>query len=871
MNWKRLWNRLTGNVNRQQAELDEELAFHAQMRERELAAGGISEESAREEARRSLGNLTLVREQVREAWSFAWFTDAVQDCRYGARALAAQPAFTAAAVVALVLGIGVNAVLFNVYNALALAPYAIRDAAQTVQIWGDRGRSWNGFSWPEYRYLREHTNTLSGMIATTNAAIRVARRSGETPWNGEAAAVSENFFEVIGTGFTYGRGFSPDAGRAVNPAAEIVLHHDTWVTRFGSDPRILGQWLEVNGQQLQVVGVAAAGFSGPGPVGPHAWVPGPWRDIFEPDSKTYNSTDHCCVAVIGRLKQGSSRAQVQAELGAVSAQFQSQLGREVRGVRVTTPTVLASPKAQTQALPLFLALAVTAALVLLLACANVANLQIARAVARRGEISVRLALGAGRGRILRQMLVESLLLAGVAGIISSAISSWAPSRIVEFIANEARGVALRFDNDFRVISFIAAVTLLAAVISGMAPAWASVRGAVMQGLREGGRGATSRGRLRKFLLASQVALSAVLVSGTALMVRVADHARHIDPGFSHDNVILVELGLNSSGVAEDQARSLVAELQERVGALPGVEAVAHSIAVPLGNTNMNWGIRDARGVQLSIAVDRVSANFPETLRIPLLAGRGFSKDDEARRELAIVNEAAAERLWPGENPLGKPIQPGSNTIVAGVISNIATRRGQIGSAAQPHVWLAVPAERDSRLLIRHAPGAGDAILAALPALARQQDRRFMVNAAPYTETFTNALRAANIAAAVAAVLGSLALLLACVGIYGVAAYNVSQRTREIGVRMALGARPSRILSMILRQNLRTVAAGVVVGVAGAIGFAQLLKSILYGLAPTDPVALAATLVILAATAVLATWAPAQRAAAIDPSVTLREE
>ena len=270
-------------------------------------------------------------------------------------------------------------------------------------------------------------------------------------------------------------------------------------------------------------------------------------------------------------------------------------------------------------------------------------------------------------------------------------------------------------------------------------------------------------------------------------------------------------------------------------------------------------------------MDHVSGSFFETLRIPLLSGATFSKDDEGRREFAIVNKAAAERLWPGENPLGKPLQPGSKMIVAGVAPDVAVRRRDFGSAPGPHAWLAAPAGRESVLLIRHAPDAEDAILAVLPALARQQDHRFLVNATPYSETFASVLRSADIVAAVAGVLGSLALLLACIGIYGVAAYNVSQRTREIGVRLALGAHPARIVTMILRQNLRAVAAGAAVGMAGALGFARLLKSILYGLPPTDPVAIAASTIILVTTALLATWAPAQRAAGIDPAITLRQD
>jgi predicted permease len=507
----------------------------------------------------------------------------------------------------------------------------------------------------------------------------------------------------------------------------------------------------------------------------------------------------------------------------------------------------------------------------MLACANVANLQVARAIARRREIAVRLALGAGRGRVLRQMLVENLLLAGVAAIVGAAIASWAPARIVEFIANETRGLTIRFDNDVRVITFIAAVTILAALMSGFAPAWNAVRDSVTPGLREGGgsRGATSRGRLRRFLLAAQVALSAILVSGTALMVRVADRTRHADPGFSYENVINVNLGLGSTGLSDEQVRPVAADLETRIAALPGVEAVAHSIAVPLGDTNMGWGIRDSQGNRVVIGIDRVSANLLDTLRIPLLAGRPFRSEDEARAEYAIVNKAAAERLWPGESPIGKPMESGSKTIIIGVAANITTRN--FGSEQSPYAWVVERPSRGSRILIRHAPGARDAILAALPAIARQQDRRILVSAAPLSDNIVNGQRSANIAAGIAAFLGSLALLLACVGIYGVAAYNVSQRTREIGVRIALGARPAMILTLVLQQNLRTVLLGAAVGVAGAIGFAQLLKTLLFGLSPVDPIALSSTILILITTALLATWAPARRAAAIDPAITLRQD
>ncbi|MCC6540422.1 MAG: ABC transporter permease [Bryobacterales bacterium] len=875
MNWTRIWNRLTGRPAQEAAAFDEEYAFHLDMKTRELEAAGLAPEAARREARRGLGNVTLAREQVRETWSFAWLTDAMQDLRYGARSLATQPGFTAAAVLALVLGIGVNAVVFNIYNALALAPFALRDAHQTVLVWGERGKVWQGFNWPEYRYLRQHAKTLDGLTGSTYAGIRVSRGGGggatatEEGWNGEAIAASEDFFQVVGTGFTLGRGFSPEAGRARNPAPEIVLHHDTWVTRFGSDPALVGQWLNVNGHQLQVVGVAAAGFSGPAPTSPAAWIPISWRDVFEPGLNSFDSVTECCANLIGRLRAGHTRAQATAELTGLISQFRKSVGQDPGRVRLTSPTLLSNPKAQAQGLPMFIALAVTALLILLLACANVANLQIARAVARRREMSVRLALGAGRGRVLRQLLTESFLLAALAGAISFALAGWGPARIVSFIAGDVRGLAIRFDNDYRVLTFVTVITILAALVSGLAPAWGVVREAVNQGLREG-RAAVSGSRLRYFLLAAQVALSAVLVSGTMLMVRVADHARQVDPGFTHHDVIHMQLGLGPSGLTDEQAGLLINSLTERIAALPGVVSTAHSIAVPFSNTSMSWGgVKDPSGKEFKLGFDRVSASFHQTLRIALRAGAGFPPNATGKEELGVINQAAAERIFPGENPIGKPIQPDSKIIVAGVTGTVVAR--QLGMEHNPHIWVLARASRGSRLLIRHAPGARDTLLAALPAVARQHDTRLLATAVPYSDTVASGLRSANLTAGIAAGLGSLALLLACVGIYGVAAYNVSQRTREIGVRMALGAQPAGILAMVLRQNLRTVLVGAAVGLVGALAFGQLLKNSLYGVSPADPLALGSAISILIVTALLATWAPARRAAGIDPSITLRED
>ncbi|MEX2263636.1 MAG: ADOP family duplicated permease [Bryobacteraceae bacterium] len=877
MNWTRFFNRLKGRPAAHEEDLDAELAFHQNMKERDLLARGMTEGEARRSARRGMGNLTLAREEAYEAWTIRWLSDSIRDLRHAARTLTAQPGFTLATVLALVLGIAVNAILFNVYNALALAPWAIRDAKQTVQVFSERrAGQWIGFSWPHFRHLQANTQSLAGLAAFSGTGTLVSQ--GDASWGANAVAASENYFELIGTGFAAGRGFSGGTGNLHDPAPEIVLHYDTWMTRFGGDRGIVGAWLELSGRRLQVVGVAAAGFSGPTTNIPHMWIPGAWRDIFNPAQKILENPNSCCVSVIGRLKPGVSRAGAQAELNTLSTQFVASAKREKSRVLVTAPTFLANPSRFRPASAIFLAMGAASLLILLLACANVANLQLARATARRREIAVRLSLGASRGRILRQLVAEGLLLSGIAGAASVAISAWAPGGIVRMIAGPGESLTFRFANDVRVLAFILFATFVAAMLFGLAPALTAVRDGTAMGLREGGR-ATSTGRMRSILLAAQVALCAILLSGTALLVRALDRVRHLDTGFQYEKVIVMSPGLDASGVSDERARGLLVPLIERIGGLPGVESVARASVIPYGE---GFGVRVAdRRTEAGVnaGFNEVSANFFETLRIPLLHGRSFTRGDEARMDTVIINEAAAQRLWPGESPLGKTLQilPTLRIErkdlmrpleVIGVVRNFGGRG--FGTEREPYICMASPGARRSRLLIRHSGEAGP-LMMELPKHAREIDRRFLASAAPYSETIANALRSANLSAAIASVLGTLSLLLACVGIYGVAAYNVSQRTREVGVRMALGARPRAILAMVLKQNLRTVVVGAAVGIVGAISFGRLLTSLLYGVKPTDPLAMLVTIAILFGTSALATWGPARRASRVDPAITLRHE
>jgi len=429
-------------------------------------------------------------------------------------------------------------------------------------------------------------------------------------------------------------------------------------------------------------------------------------------------------------------------------------------------------------------------------------------------------------------------------------------------------LSCRFENDWRVLLFIGLAAFLATLVFALAPAVAAVRQGIAVGLRNTGR-TTANSRMRPVLLAAQVALCAILLSGTALLVRALDRVRQMDAGFRYDGVITLTTGLDASGLEGVQARGLMRSFADRAATLPGVESVAWAATLPLGNANNSTVIRHPKTKeQWTAGNHHVSANFFEVLNVPVVAGRGFTKAEEQGPSGVIVSQATAERLWPGESPVGQTLDIGEPAEVVGVVRNFETR--EFGSKQNPGIWKAFAGDANTRLLIRHRGDAAPLLL-ELPKLARQIDRRLQVSAAPYEDTIARARRAANVSAGIAGVLGMLSLLLACVGIYGVAAYNVSKRRREIGVRLALGARPQAILNLILGQNLRAVVAGAVIGIAGAVAFGRLLTSLLYGLEPSDPIALSATIAVLFATAVLATWGPARRAARVDPAITLRHE
>jgi predicted permease len=874
-NLRNLWNRLTGAPKTHENELDEEMAFHLEMKERELRAAGRDPKQAAIEARRAIGNATRFREDAREAWTFTWLRDAIRDIQFGARSLAAQPGFAVAALLALVLGIGINAIVFNVYNALVFASFAVRDPGNTVNILTERGPGrWHGFSWPHYRYIRDNTKTMSGLAASDMTGVRITR--GDVSWSGRAIAASDNYFDVLGTGFASGRGFLPITNPR-EPEPEIVLHYDTWLTRFGGDPNTVGQWIEVNGHRMQVVGIAAQGFNGPNPSSVELWVAGPWRDIFHPDAKTYDTPNSCCVSILGRLRPGATSETVRAEVQTLSAQFTASIKRESGRVLVTGVTLLSNPTQYNKSVPFFIAIGTASLLILLLACANVGNLQLARTLGRYREISVRLSLGASRWRILRQLFAESLVLSSIAGAVTLLLAAWAPRWIIQAMSTDATELAgIRFQSDWRVLLFIAGVTMASSVIFGMLPALGTIRAAALSdGLRSSDRSATSeRGgqRLRAVLLCAQVALCAILLSGAALLVRAMEESRRADPGFRYQDVVLMNPRLESSGIDNTQAPALLAPLQHRIEGLPGVLSVARTSVVPLGNSFDGTSLPDPNSKQdrIMAGYSLVSANFFDTLGVALVAGRPFIEADEGRQDSIIVSEALAKRLYPNDSAIGKTVPFMNKTVeIIGVSRNFNIR--ELGPVRDLQIFAPSRGTRVSAFLVRHSGGDAAGLIASLPKIARELNRKFLATAAPYEQSIERARRAALVGAYVASGLGALGLLLACVGIYSVAAYNVTQRTREIGIRLALGARSKEVLRLVMGQSLRTVFLGAILGIAGAMFVARAMTALLFGVKPTDPAAMLGATMILLGTALLSTLVPARKATSVDPAITLRHD
>jgi predicted permease len=808
-----------------------------------------------------------------------------QDLRYGARMLRKNPGSTAAVVIALALGIGLNTTVFTFVNALLLRPPAgVKAPDRLLEVWIHNPRSSGAegylpLTYPDYLYYRDHNQSFGGMLAFDGDPESVIwNKSGE----GQVVMgqlVSGNFFSLLGVNAVLGRTISAEDDRTMNSPPVVVLGHAFWQQSFGSDPMIVGKALMLNGVNYSVIGVAPAGFAGllVG-IEPDFWAPTTMvEQITRDKGRLSNWHGHWLIA-IGRLKPEASISGARAEVSVLEHQIEldhPDLKRNLDAF-VFPETLIPGPYRIYVSAFTALLMAVFG-LVLLIACANVASFLLARATGRTREMAVRSALGAGRGRLIRQMLVESTLLAGLAGLAGLILAYWTAPLLLA-LKPASLPITLRLPVDWRVLVFTMVVSLICGVAFGLTPALRSARVQVASNLKDETQPTGYRkSRLRSMLITGQIATCAVLLVGASLCVRSLQNASSIDPGFNTQHVIAATLNPASLGYSEVQVRGFYEQLSQHVRALPGITAASFVNHLPLGPAREQTAVTDVMSPEpnkkdaVPVDVLRVGPGYFQTMGIPLLRGRDFSSEGEERSGVTIINEALAKRLWKNQDPLGRRISFHEEKVGTEIIGVVKTGKYRtLGEDPIPVAYL--PQLPPRRTLVVRTSGDPAALLDTVRREIQSVDPHIAATDMETMQQYmTLPLFPARTTGLLLGVSGFLALALTSIGLFGVISYIVSQRTHEIGVRMALGARHGDVLSLVVRHGLFLTVTGLVIGLGLALGAAQLLSFLLYGIAPTDPTTFIGVALVLCAIAVLACYIPARRAMRVDPMVALRYE
>jgi len=863
------------NRARMEAELDEELRFHIEKETEQNIARGMGPAEARRAALAEFGGAERFREECRDVRGVRLIEDLWQDLRYGARTLSKSPGFTFVALLTLALGIGANTAIFSVVNAVLFNHLPYPDSELIVSFEGvnpSKGITDSNMSVPDFADWRAQSQAFERVAGfVTGGALIVA---GEEAERVRGTDVFGDFFPLFRTDAQRGRILLPDdAKKGAPPVA--VLSHGLWLRRYGGDPSVVGRTIMVGRESTEIVGVMPPGFNYPART--EIWFPLGVDPAAERRDNRY-------LEVVGRLKAGATVQGAQAELDAVNARL-AQTYVETNsgwGVRLTTLRERLVGEMRT---PLLVVLGAVA-LVLLIACANVANLLLARAASRGREFAVRVAHGASRSRIMRQLLTESLQLSLVGGAAGVLISLWLTRLLVGLLpADTPRLDEIR--PDVRVFGFALAVSILTGLLFGLAPALQASRANLNEALKEGGRsgGEGARGgRARSALIVSEVALSFMLLAGAGLLVRSFLHLRDVNPGFNPGGVLSMRISASGPKYPAGPARAEVyRQALERIAALPGVESAGAVLSLPLGGDTFNVGrsfIREGRPAAPEESANAsylvVTPGYFRALQIPLLSGRGFTdQDTEKSPMVVVVNETMARRFWPGESPVGKRITIWRDEkFPREIVGVVGDTRAKPGEAAGPQMY--VPYAQDANwgslsLVVRTAADAASVAAAARNEIHALDKAIPVYNVRPMGDVVDAALAERRASTLLVGAFALLALLLALVGIYGVTAYYVTQRTHEIGVRVALGAQARHVLRLVIGQSLRLTLAGLALGLCGAAALTRVLESLLYGVRPTDPATFAGAAALLGAVALLACLVPARRATKVDPLIALRAE
>jgi predicted permease len=905
-----LWRRLFFYLRRDQfdRELEEEMKFHLEMKAKENAEAGMEPLEARYAAQRQFGNQTLLREASREMWSVRFIETLMQDLRYGARMLVKNPGFTAIAVLTLALGIGANTVVFSIINAVLFRPRPVAEPERLVELYSSDARNpYGGAGYQDYLSFRDQGEVFSGLAAYRPKRFKLGGEDGVEPVIGEM--VSGNYFDVLGVKAFSGRTFLPEEDRTPGSHPVVVISHHLWRWRFGADPALIGKPIKINNQALTVIGIAPPEYTGMiRGLAAEVWVPVMMIPRLGPadDMSPLNNRGDNWLFIVGRLKPEATLEGARARFDLISAQLRGAYPEFWRQIGATGATLEKSvtilPESETRIPPgegaaayAFIAVVLTIInMVMLIACLNLANLLLARATARGKEMAVRLALGASRWRIVRQLLTESVALTALAAAAGVLLAMWLMDALAASLpAFQGIRFAIDLRLDWRVLLYTSAFSFLVGLLFGLAPALQASRPDVIANLKDGANvfaGARRQSRLRNGLIVAQVALSAVLLVGAGLVMRSAQNLNPINQGYDSLNLVVAPIRLEERLYDSARSQDFYRRLAERTRALPGVREVVFVARLPAPGLDRGRspvgieGYQPSPGEDMALETNTIGPGYLTAMNIPITTGRDFDeRDREDAPCVAVVNEALARRYFAGGRALGKHLikragqRPDQLCEIVGVVRDDKFQ----SLRTEPLPWYAFALSQSrstSATMLVHTEGPPENLVPTVRREIQALDQTILVSSVlTLNDSFRPLLYFYRLFGLLVGGCGLFAIILAVVGIYGMVAYAVSRRTREIGIRMALGADKHKILRLVIRQGMILVVYGLSAGLLLALALTQILTNsifeipILIGVNATDPLTFGSTALLLIVVALLACYLPARRATKVDPMVALRIE
>jgi putative ABC transport system permease protein len=807
-----------------------------------------------------------------------------QDLRYGARMLAKKPMFTLAPILTLALGVGANTAIFTVINGALLRPLPYEEAERLVVINTTMRRETiesRSSSYPDFVDWRDQNTVFERIAAREGESFTLtdALTGGAEPERVRGELASADYFPLLRASAALGRTFLPEEDRAPDTHRVALVGHGLWQRRFGGNPALVGQTIQLNGGSYTVVGIMPEGFRG---ISDEAeiWLPMMMVSSIRPVTQLQQRNQRW-LSIVARLRPGATLAQARADMDAIMLRLEQSYpnSNRSRGALVTPLHEQFFGRIQ---LTLWILLGAVGC-VLLVACANVANLQLQRAAGRASEMAVRLALGATPRRLIRQLLTESMLLSLIGGLLGILLALWSVDFLIK-LSPVTFPNFVKLSIDGHVLGFSLLISMLTGVMSGLAPALQSLRPALNETLKAGGRGASGglgRNRLLGSLVVSEIALALTLLIGAGLMIRSLQRLQAVDPGFDIERLLTMRVSLPPQRYPRDRIIAFSQQLRDRLQTLPGAQSIALASDLPLSGVVSGGpieleGQQPSPGGEIRMYRHRVTPGFFSTLGIPLVKGRDFTADDHAQAPgVIIISEAMARRYWPNEDPIGKRLrESGPQWLsIVGVVGDVKYRRLPQNPDADPDVYFPLPQRPNGNLFLAvRSDVAPNSMVTAARSVLRELDPDLPVyNVETMTELVANQMAQSRFGAWLLSVFGALAMILAAVGIYSVMAYAVEQRSREIGVRVALGARAGDVLKMVIGQGMRLALLGVALGLGASLALTQLMKQLLFGVTTADPLTYGALALLLTLVALVACWIPARRATKVDPVVALRAE